>query len=115
MLEIKESIGNLVASDTQSSVVALDTAIVMHSRMCASIVEAAADSRLPIAVTQGVIENLVHGISGLAGSRASMVGAVRELTKIQARSTLEATSFGCPGGLERAGTSNSLETTRSAG
>lgn len=111
MHEIKHAVGSVVASDTQASVAALDNALVTQSRMCASIVEAAADSRLPIAATQSLLENLAHGINGLATSRGNMVVAVRELTRIQARSNLETTSFGCPGGLEGSRTSGSLELT----
>lgn len=109
MHEIKHAVGNVVASDTQASVAALDNALVMQSRMCASIIEAASDSRLPIAATQSLLENLAYGINGLATSRGNMVVAVRELTRIQAGSNLETTSFGCPGGLERSRTSGSLE------
>lgn len=109
MHEIKYAVGNVVASDTQASVAALDTALVMQSRMCASIIEAATDSRLPIAATQSLLENLAHGINGLAASRGNMVVAVRELTRIQSRSNLKPTSFGCPGGLEGARTSGSFE------
>lgn len=99
MHKIKEQVGHVVAADTQASVAALDMAVLMQSRLCASSIEAATDSRLPMAATQGLLESLSAGINGLVESRAKLATAVRHLNVIQGRSTLRETSFGCPNGV----------------
>lgn len=97
---IKKAVGNVVASDTQSSVAAMDMAVISQSRMCASVMEAASDSKMPINATQKLLEAMTSGLQGLAVSRADMVTAVRELQRIQASSSLVEEYFGCPGGPE---------------
>jgi hypothetical protein len=98
--QIRKTVGSVVASDTQSSVAALDLAVVSQSRMCASVMEAAGDSKMPIGATQKLLEAMTSGLQGLAVSRADMVTAVRELRRIQADSSLVEEYFGCPGGPE---------------
>jgi hypothetical protein len=98
MHQIKQSVGSVVAEDTQASIKALDTALAEQSRMCASLVEAAQDSNLAIAVTQPLFESVTSGLRGLVESRAHMADAAREIAKIQARSNLRETAFGCPSG-----------------
>jgi len=98
MHEIKQRVGAVVAADTQASVAALDTALIVHSRMCASIVEAATDSNLPISAVQNLLDSLTSGICGLVASRADLAKAVHELAQIQSKSSLRETSFGCPTG-----------------
>lgn len=97
---IKEAVGSIVAADVQSSIAALDNAVVMQSRLCASVIEAAGESRLPVVATQKLLEAMSAGIRGLTMSRNDMVETVRELTRIKADSNLDAADFGCPGGLE---------------
>lgn len=99
MHNIKESVGAVVAADTQSSITALDQAVAQQSRMCASIIEAAHDSHLAIATTQSLLDALTTGLRGLVESRAHLAQAAREVAVIQARSNLRETSFGCPSGL----------------
>ncbi len=99
MHNIKHQVGQVVAADTQASVAALDMAVLMQSRLCSSSIEAASASDLPMAATQGLLESLSAGISGLVESRAKLATAVRHLNVIQGRSNLRETNFGCPGGV----------------
>jgi hypothetical protein len=98
MHEIKHAVGAVVAADTQASITALDHAVAQQSRMCASIIEAAHDSNLAIATTQPLLDAMATGLRGLVDSRASLAKAAREVARIQGRSTLRETSFGCPNG-----------------
>lgn len=98
MYNIKQSVGGVIAADAQASVAALDSAVLMQARLCASALEAAADSQLPIAATQGLLESLSSGINVLVQSRAELAKAVRHINLIQARSNLRETGFGCPNG-----------------
>lgn len=99
MHQIKNNAGAVVAQDTLSSVTALDTAFVMQARLCATVIEAAAESNLPVAATQKLLDAITAGMRGLVASREEVVTAVREINFIQARSNLRETSFGCPNGL----------------
>lgn len=99
MHEIKQGAGAVVAADTQSSIAALDSAVAMQARWCASVLEAAGESKLPIAATQALLTSIVSGMGSLVASRADVANAVRELVHIQGCSTLSETSFGCPNGL----------------
>ena len=97
--KIKEQVGQVVASDMQASIEALDNAVLMQSRLCASTVEASSDSHLPIASTQGLLESLSGGLDELVQSRARLVKAARHVSVIQGSSNLREVSFGCPNGL----------------
>lgn len=99
MHNIKQRVGDVVAADTQASVEALDAAVLMQTRLCATAIEAATDSRLPIAATQGLLESLSSGMHVLVQSRAELANAVRHINLIQAKSNLRETSFGCPNGV----------------
>jgi hypothetical protein len=99
MLNIKKSIGSVVAADTQASIGALDQAVAQQARMCASLVEASQEAGIAIAVGQPVLEALSASLSGLVESRAHLAKATRDLAVIQSRSTLRETAFGCPSGL----------------
>ena len=109
MLDIKQSVGAVVAADTQSSIVALDQAVAQQSRMCASVIEAAHDSNLSIATTQPLLDALTTGLRGLVESRAHLAKAAREVAVIQAKSNLRETSFGCPNGWQPRALSRSLD------
>jgi hypothetical protein len=98
MLQIKESVGSVVAADTQSSIEALDRAVAQQSRMCASVIEASQDSHLAISTTQPLLDALTSSVRGLVESRAELAKAVREIAVIQAKSNLRETGFGCPSG-----------------
>lgn len=97
--QIRNNAGAVVAQDTLSSVTALDTAFIMQARLCASIIEVAAESKLPVAATQKLLDAITAGMRGLVASRQEVVTAVREINFIQARSNLRETGYGCAGGL----------------
>lgn len=98
MLEIKNTTGSVVASDTQASVAALDNAVLTQARLCASVVEAAAESKMPVGATQKLLQAMADSMSGLVASRLEVVAVVREINLIQSMSNLKTTSFGCPNG-----------------
>jgi type IV secretory pathway ATPase VirB11/archaellum biosynthesis ATPase len=101
MPEIKESTARVVAGDAQSMVSALDMALLQQARLCASIVETAAESQLPISSSQPVLAAMTEGMNRLVDSRASMEAAIRKMSVIQRNSNLGAVSFGCPNGFFR--------------
>lgn len=99
MHHIKQTTGDVIASDTQASVSALDNAVLSQARLTASVLEGAADSKLSAASTQKLLQSMANGMNVLVSSRADLVAAVREINMIQLRSNLKTTSFGCPDGL----------------
>ncbi|MCH2459190.1 MAG: hypothetical protein MK186_14250, partial [Henriciella sp.] len=90
--------GQVVATDTQNSIDAVDRAVMSLAHLCASIVEVSTASRLPINTAQTVLANAGDGLSKLIASRADMSEATRQLAQIQRQSSLRETSFGCPTG-----------------
>lgn len=96
MYEIETAAGQVVATDTQNSVDAVDKAVMSLANLCASIVEVSKASHLPIGTVQGALANAGDGLSRLIASRADMSHATRELTAIQMASSLQTVSFGCP-------------------
>lgn len=109
MHKIKESTGAVVAQDIAASVSALDAAFVMQARLCATVIEAASESKLPVGATQKLLDSITAGMRGLVASREEVVTAVREINLIQAKSSLRVTSYGCPGGLYSLSTSTVAE------
>lgn len=99
MFQVNESAGHVVAADTQSSVAAIDQALLSYARLCCSIVEVSGSSKLPIGVAQKALKSTVTGLNALIEGREEIASATRELLKIQKGSTLQPVSFGCPGGL----------------
>ncbi len=110
MHNIKQRVGEVVAADTQASVAALDSAVLMQTRLCASTIEASSDSKMPIAATQDLLESLSAGLNGLVQSRAELVKAVRHINLIQAKSNLRTVGFGCPNGLQPIGYKDDVAT-----
>lgn len=106
MHKIKHSAGAVVAQDTQSSTTTLDNAFVMQARLCATVIEAAAESKLPFAATQKLLDAITAGMRGLVASREEIVTAVREINLIHSRSNLRETSWGCAGGLAPTGSAS---------
>ena len=96
MHRIDLSAGQVIASDTQGSVQAVDQAVIAIANMCASIVEVSNASSLPVSTAQGALANAGEGLSKLIASRADISGATRELTRIQRSSSLRETNLGCP-------------------
>lgn len=98
MHQIKKTTGDVVAADTQTSVSAIDYAVLSQARLTASLIEASKDSDLAAASTQKLLQSMTNGMNILVSSRAELVTAVRAINMIRLRSNLQATSFGCPDG-----------------
>ncbi len=99
MFNIKQTTGSVIAADTQSSVCALNAAVLSQARLCASVIETAEESDLPVGATQELLDSIAATMQGLVSSRSDLVSAVRQINLIQAKSNLKETSFGCPAGL----------------
>ncbi len=96
MFEIKHSIGAVVASDTQNLCASIDMALLDSSSLIASVIEGSADSKLPISVSQKLLQSAAASVSHLVSGRAELANTVAELARIQCRSSLSETNFGCP-------------------
>lgn len=103
MHSIQETAAGVVAGDTQSSVGAIDQAVMSYSRLCASIVEVSNASDLPVTAGQPALASVAAGLSALIEGRAHIASATRELIKVQAASNLRETAFQCPQGLPASG------------
>jgi hypothetical protein len=99
MLNINMNSGFVVAGETQTLAAAIDSAMLAQARLCASIIETANESKLPVVATQKLLQSLSANMSGLVASRSEFATAVRELNVIQARSNLKEMATGCPNGL----------------
>lgn len=104
MHTIQEAAAKVVADDTLSSVGAIDQAVMSYSRLCASIVEVSNASGLPVTAGQPALANVAAGLNALIEGRQHIGSATRELIKVQRDSSLNTTSFQCPGGLPTSGT-----------
>lgn len=96
MHDIKAAAGRVIASDTQASVEAVDTAVMRLAQLCASIVEVSKASSLPVLAAQGALASAGDGLNKMIGTRNDIGQATRELRKIQKASNLQAEAFGCP-------------------
>lgn len=96
MHDIQQAAGQVIASDTQNSVEAVDRAVVALAHLCASIVEVSKASRMPISTAQCALASTGEGLAKMIAGRADVSTATSELTAIQRRSTLRETSYGCP-------------------
>ena len=110
MFEIKESAGQVIASDTQDSIEAINQAIVACARLCGSIVEVSRAANLPAVAGQPALTKASTGLSALVEGRKDMTGAARDLLKVQKASSLDAVSFGCPDGFPPMNSSSSYMT-----
>lgn len=102
MHRIQETAAKVVAADTQSSVGAIDQAVMSYSRLCASIVEVSNAADLPVTAGQPALAKVAAGLSALIEGREHIASATRELIKVQHASTLRETAFQCPNGLPAA-------------
>lgn len=109
MLKIEKAAGQIIAADTQASVAAIDQAVLVCSRLCGSIVEVSASSRLPIGAAQKALASTAEAISAAVRGREEIANATRELLRVQGMSTLEATSFGCPDGFPTKPSAHAVE------
>ncbi len=99
MYNVDLASGHVIASDTQASVAALDGAVAAHARLCASIIEVSASSKLPIVSAQKMLQSITAGMAQLVAGRADLVETVHELTKTQSKTSLREVGFGCSGSL----------------
>lgn len=99
VLNINQTSGTVVAAETQALAAAIDSAMLAQARLCASVIETANESKLPVVATQKLLQSLASNMSGLVSSRAEFSTAVRELNVIQARSNLREVGLGCPNGI----------------
>ena len=103
MHRIQESAAKVVVGDTQSSVGAINQAVMSYSRLCASIAEVSNACDLPVTAVQPALAKVAAGLTAVVEGREHIANATRELIKIQLNSTLRETSFQCPGGIPTSG------------
>ncbi len=96
MHTIEAPAGQVIASDTQTSVEAVDKAVMSLAHLCASIVEVSSASSLPISTAQGALSNAGDGLTKLIATRSDLSRATRDLIKIRNASNLRTVAFGCP-------------------
>ncbi len=96
MHQIDKSAGQVIASDTQASVAAIDQAVMSYSRLCASIIEVSHSANLPVTAGQPALAKMAAGLAALVEGREQIAGATRDLLKVQGRSNLAAVGLGCP-------------------
>lgn len=96
MHAIETPAGQVIASDTQKSIEAVDKAVMSLAHLCASIVEVSSASRLPISTAQGALSNAGDGLSKLISTRSDLSRTTRDLIKIRNASNLQTVGFGCP-------------------
>lgn len=109
MHDIEQSAGQVIATDTQNSVDAVNRAVISLSHLCASIVEVSNASRLPITTVQSALANAGEGLNRVIGTREDLSQATRELRKIQNASTLQTVNFGCPPEYQPMGSASNRE------
>jgi hypothetical protein len=98
MHKFEANIGNLVASDTQGTLKAFDTAILSELKLCTTLVEAMQESPIPIASSQKLLNSMSTGLSHMVAGRKEMASTVQQLTILQRDSNLAVYDFGCPNG-----------------
>ena len=96
MYQIETTAGQVIASDTQKSVKAVDQAVTSLANLCASIVEVSNASQLPITAAQSALDNVGESLTGIIRTRSSVGEATRDLLKLKRQSTLETVAVGCP-------------------
>ena len=95
MHTIEQSAGQVIATDTQASVAAIDQAVMSYARLCASIVEVSNSSGLPITAAQPALAKMAAGLASIVEGREFISGATRDLTKVQGQSNLKVVDYGC--------------------
>jgi hypothetical protein len=98
MMKFNQNAGAVVAADVQSTVAAVDDALLNGARMYVSVLEAAHGSNLPVAHSQRVLRSMTSGLSAVVEGRGELVSAVRQLSLIKSRSNFAPEAYGCPEG-----------------
>ncbi|MFA9200239.1 MAG: hypothetical protein ACEQR8_03490 [Cypionkella sp.] len=96
MLQIEPSSGQVIASDIQHSITAIDQAALSLSRLCASVLEVSSSEKLPVVAGQEALAKISAGLAMVIEGRALIAHATREIIKVQDRSNLKTVGFGCP-------------------
>lgn len=98
MLKFSQGAGAVVAADVQSTVAAVDDALLNGARMYVSVLEAAHGSNLPVAHSQRILRSMTSGLSAVVDGRGELVAAVRQLSFIKSKSNCAPEAYGCPEG-----------------
>lgn len=98
MIHLKEGAGLVVAGDVQSTVAAVDDALLNSARMCASVLEATQGAKIPVQHTQELLRAISESISSVLDGRDQLVTAIRKMNTIKDRSNLAVVNYGCPDG-----------------
>lgn len=96
MLNIQDNIGQLIATETQGALHAIDNAILTELRLCTTLVEAFEATNLPVGPSQKLLQSITNGLNHFVAGRGEMAHTVRTLTAIKSGSNLQATSYNCP-------------------
>ncbi len=110
MHTIDKGAGQVVASDTQISIAAVEHAVMSLANLCASIVEVSQASRLPVSTAQMALTNAGKSLENLIASRGNISHATAEMAAVQNGSNLRTVAFGCPGGLPDTGSASASDT-----
>ncbi len=100
MYKFKESAGGAVAAETQSTLAALDSAMLCETQLIITALEAVQGSTLTARKSQEVLETMAEGMNHVVAARASLVATITKLTAIKSHSNFAVHAFGCPTGLE---------------
>lgn len=98
MIELKEGAGLVVAGDVQSTVAAVDDALLQSARMCASVIEATRGARIPVQETQQLLRAISQSLNLVLDGRGELVTAIRQMNNIKGHSNLAPVNYGCPDG-----------------
>lgn len=112
MLKIQDNIGLLVAKETQGALKAIDNAILNELRLCTSLVEAFEATNLPVGPSQKLLQSLASGLNHIVAGRGEMAHTVKTLTAIKSGSSLNETSYNCPGQMQPMLTAQEAEKSR---
>jgi hypothetical protein len=97
MLNIQDSIGQLIATETQGALRAIDDAILTKLRLCTTLVEAFDATNLPVGPSQKLLQSIANGLNHIVAGRGEMAHTVKTLTAIKSGSSLKEMSYNCPG------------------
>lgn len=106
MVKLKEGAGLVVAGDVQSTVAAVDDALLNSARMCASVIEATQGAKIPVQETQRLLSAISRSLSLVVDGRAELVSAIKQMNVIKGQSNLPPVDYGCPDGWAASATIN---------
>jgi len=95
MIKVEYETGEKIAADLASTHRSIDDALANVAHLTAAVVDACRHSTISAAKSQATMQEISDGFSGLVIARKSVVGAHRQINKVQRNSNLEAVDFGC--------------------